>query len=93
MKAGDVVILIDPYKSELELIKQLIADRAETNVFVIDTEDTIFPTIKVKDAGEFTTYAYLAAGWNILVEVGMSFGLNLDEAERARKVGNAYEED
>jgi len=32
----------------------------------------------------------LAAGWNILVETGIALGINLDKAERARKVGNEF---
>jgi len=90
MNPEDVVILIDPYKSELDIIKKLLADNVGVGVFAIDTQDTIFPTIKVKDAAELTTYAYLAAGWNLLVEVGMSLGINLDKPQRARKVGNVF---
>jgi len=90
MNADDVVILVDPYRSELELIKKLLAERVGLTVFAIATEDTIFPTIKVQDVGELTTYVYLAAGWNILVEVGISLGINLDKPERARKIGNIF---
>lgn len=91
MNADDVVILVNPYKSELKLIKKLLAENVGLKVFAIATEDTIFPTIKVKDVNELTTYAYLAAGWNILVETGISLGINLDKPERARKVGNVFE--
>ena len=59
-------------------------------VFAVSTAKTIFPTIIVKDCGALTNYAYLAAGWNILVEVGISLGIDLDKPERARKVGNEY---
>ncbi len=90
MDACDAVILINPYRSEMELIKKLIADGVGAKVIAIATEDTIFPTIKVKDAGELTTYAYLAAGWNLLVEVGIGLNINLDKPKRARKVGNIF---
>jgi glutamine---fructose-6-phosphate transaminase (isomerizing) len=30
------------------------------------------------------------AGWNILVHVGVALGINLDKAERARKIGNEF---
>jgi glutamine---fructose-6-phosphate transaminase (isomerizing) len=59
-------------------------------VFAVAARDAIFPTIKVKDLGELSTYVYLAAGWNILVEVGISSGINLDKPVRARKVGNEF---
>lgn len=90
MNADDVVLLIDPFKDELEKIKETLADGVGLTVVAISTEDTIFPTIKVKDAAELSTYVYLAAGWNILVEVGINLGINLDKAERARKVGNEF---
>jgi glucosamine--fructose-6-phosphate aminotransferase (isomerizing) len=32
----------------------------------------------------------MAAGWNVLVEVGLKLGINIDKPERARKVGNEY---
>ncbi len=92
MNAGDAVILIDPYRSELELIKKLISDGVGAKVIAIATEDTIFPTIRVKDIGALTTYAYLAAGWNILVEVGIALGIDLDKPQRARKIGNVFTE-
>jgi glucosamine--fructose-6-phosphate aminotransferase (isomerizing) len=92
MNAGDAVILIDPYRSELELIKKFISDGVGAKVIAIATEDTIFPTIKVKDVGELTTYVFLTAGWNILVEVGIALGIDLDKPERARKIGNVFAE-
>ncbi len=92
MDAGDAVILIDPYRSELEIIKKLIADGVGANVIAVATEDTIFPTIKVADVDELTTYVYLAAGWNLLVEVGIALGINLDKPQRARKIGNVFTE-
>jgi glucosamine--fructose-6-phosphate aminotransferase (isomerizing) len=90
MNPDDVVILIDPFKSELEKIKQTLADGVGMKVFAICDEDTIFPTLKVPDIGELQNYVYLAAGWNILVEVGIALGINLDKPTRARKVGNEF---
>ena len=90
MSAKDVVILIDPYRSELEKTREIMIDQVGLKVFAIATEDTIFPTIKVADIGELTNYLYLAVGWNILVEAGVSLGIDLDTAERAQKVGNVF---
>ncbi|MBL7186570.1 MAG: SIS domain-containing protein [Phycisphaerae bacterium] len=92
MNAGEAVILIDPYRSELELIKKFISDGVGAKVIAIATEETIFPTIKVKDVGELATYVFLAAGWNVLVEVGIALGIDLDKPERARKIGNVFAE-
>ena len=91
MHQSDVVILIDPYKSELEKTKEIMLGQVGLKVFAISTEDTIFPTIKVKAVDGLTNFVYLAAGWNILVEAGISLGINLDETERAQKVGNVFE--
>ena len=90
MNANDVVILIDPFKSELEKIKQTLVDGVGLKVFAVCDEETIFPTIQIPDIGELSNYVYLAAGWNILVETGVSLGINLDKTQRARKVGNEY---
>ncbi len=90
MSADDVVILINPFESELEKIKETLADGVGLTVVAISSKDTIFPTIKVKDCAALSNYVYLAAGWNILVEVGVALGINLDKAERARKVGNEF---
>jgi hypothetical protein len=32
----------------------------------------------------------LCAGWNLLVEIGMTLEINLDKPEWARKVGNEF---
>jgi glucosamine--fructose-6-phosphate aminotransferase (isomerizing) len=32
----------------------------------------------------------LLAGWNLLVHVGVHLEINLDKAERARKIGNEF---
>ena len=90
MNPDDVVIFIDPFRSELEKIKQTLADGVKMKVFAVCSEDTIFPTIKVPDIGELANYVYLAAGWNILVETGVSLGINLDKPQRARKIGNEF---
>jgi glucosamine--fructose-6-phosphate aminotransferase (isomerizing) len=90
MNADDVVILIDPFKSEFDKIKQTLVDGVGMKVFAVCDEETSFPTIKVPDIGELANYVYLAAGWNILVEVGVALGINLDKPQRARKVGNEF---
>ncbi|MCF6304552.1 MAG: hypothetical protein L3J33_04205 [Rhodobacteraceae bacterium] len=90
MNPDDVVIFINPFNSEVEKIKETLVDGVGLTVIAVSDEDTIFPTLKVKDIGELQNYVYLAAGWNILIEVGINRGINLDKAERARKVGNEF---
>ncbi len=90
MNPDDVIILINPFEAELEKIRDVIVKGVGMKVFAVAPRDTIFPTIKVPEAGELSTYVYLAAGWNILVEVGVALGINLDKPVRARKVGNEF---
>lgn len=86
MNPDDVVIFVNPFGTELEKIKETLVDGVGLNVFTVSDEDTLFSTLKVSDVGELQNYVYLAAGWNILVEVGIYLGINLDKAERIRKV-------
>jgi glucosamine--fructose-6-phosphate aminotransferase (isomerizing) len=56
----------------------------------IASRETPFTTIRVPDAGEMNPYLFLCAGWNLLVEIGLAAGINLDKPKRARKVGNEW---
>ena len=88
MQEGDIVFLVDPIESEYDKFLTVFKG-AGVHVVAISTKQTPFEkTIVVPEAGELQNYVYLCAGWNILVEVGISDGINLDKPERARKVGN-----
>ena len=91
MNPDDVVILIDPFEMEQEKIQETLGKGVGMKIFAISDKDTIFPTIKIPSAGELTPFVSLAAGWNILVEVGMHLNIDLDKPQRARKVGNEFE--
>lgn len=90
MNANDVVILMNPFEAEQEKIQETLVKGVGLKVVAVSDKKTMFPTISVKNAGNLQNYVYLAAGWNILVEVGVALGINLDKAERARKVGNEF---
>jgi len=88
MQQGDIVFLVDPIESEYDKYLTVFKN-AGVHVVAISTGQTPFEqTVVVPDAGAMQPYVYLCAGWNILVEVGVSDGINLDKPERARKVGN-----
>ena len=87
MEEGDIVFVVNPIESEYEKY-QTVFGNAHVHVVAIDTKPTPFTTIVVPEAGEMQPYVYLCAGWNILVEVGISDNINLDKPNRARKVGN-----
>lgn len=87
MQKGDIVFVVEPIENEYEKYKAVFGG-ADVHVVAISPKQTPFTTIIVPDAGEYQQYVDLCAGWNILVEIGVSDGINLDKPERARKVGN-----
>ncbi len=86
----DVVFVIDPIEDEIDKFKEVLVKGVGLKVIAIADRETPFTTIRVKNAGELTPYVFLCAGWNVLVEIGLALGINLDKPERARKVGNEF---
>ena len=91
MNPNDIVFVVDPIEEEIGKFEEVLVKGVGLKVVAISAHHTPFPTIRVPDAGEYTPYIYLCAGWNLLVEIGLSLGINLDKPERARKVGNEVE--
>ncbi len=90
MDKSEVVIWIEPFPAEMEKFNDCLVKGVGLNIIAVSTKKTIFPTIIIPDGGQYAEYVQLAAGWNILVETGISLGINLDKPTRARKVGNEY---
>ncbi len=90
MNPDEVVIVVDPFESEEEKFQEVLVQGVGMTVVAISHRQTSFPTILIPDGGEYNNYVELAAGWNVLVEIGIALGINLDKPERARKVGNEY---
>lgn len=90
MHEDDVLILVDPFPEEEAKLKKCLADDVGLNIFAVADRDTLFPTLRVPAQDPWREYILLAAGWNLLVEAGITAGVNLDETKRARKVGNEY---
>ncbi len=88
MNKSDLIFVIDPIEEEIEKFQQVLEKGVGLTVVAISTYETPFKTIRIPDAGEFNPYLFLCAGWNILVEIGLALGINMDKAERARKIGN-----
>lgn len=91
MDKDDVVIWIDPYEDAEEKFGQVLCDGVGLSVIAIANRQTRFQTIQTRPCRELDAYISMAAGWNLLVEVGMKLGIDLDKPERARKVGNEFE--
>lgn len=90
MDEGEVLIWIDPIEDQEAKFEEVLVKGVGMHIIAIASRETRFPTIRVQDAGDYTGFAYLAAGWNLLVETGISLGVDLDKPVRARKVGNAF---
>jgi glucosamine--fructose-6-phosphate aminotransferase (isomerizing) len=92
MESNEAVIIIDPFESEESKFKECLADGVNMNVVAVSTRDTMFPTMKIPQMAGFDEYIQLAAGWNLLVSVGIHLDINLDKPVRARKIGNEFVE-
>ncbi len=88
MQPSDLVVLVDPFPDQEKKFAEVLTDGVGLEVIAISSRPTGFPTIQVPDIGEYNQYVQLAAGWNLLVEIGLSRGVNVDKPVRARKVGN-----
>lgn len=88
MRQTDLVILVDPIEAEMQKYEAVLQHSASVSVVAIATHPTPFPTIVVPES-PLQSYIFLAAGWNLLVEIGLALGVNLDKPQRARKVGNS----
>lgn len=88
MSENDIVILINPYKSEEQKIKEVLENGVGLNVYAVSSENTLFPTIKVPKMSWFNWYIELMTWLNILVSVWLKLWINLDKTERARKIWN-----
>ena len=90
MDPDDIVFVVDPIDDEIAKFQDVLEKGVGMKVVAIANRPTPFSTIQVPDAGELSPYLYLCAGWNLLVEIGMALGINLDKPTRARKIGNEY---
>jgi glutamine---fructose-6-phosphate transaminase (isomerizing) len=88
MDPSDVVFVVDPIDAEIEKFQEVLIKGVGLTVVAIADRQTPLPTIRTPSAGEMNPYVYLCAGWNVLVEIGMATGINLDKPQRARKIGN-----
>lgn len=90
MDPADVVVWIEPFEGTEEKIEQVLVNGVGLPVYAIASRDTRFPTVRIPDAGQLAGFVQMAAGWNLLVEIGLHLGIDIDKPERARKVGNEF---
>jgi glucosamine--fructose-6-phosphate aminotransferase (isomerizing) len=90
MEAEELAVVIDPFPAEEGKFKECLVDGVGLAVMAIAARRSSFPTMLIPDAGRHQSYVEIAAGWNLLVEIGVALGIDLDKPQRARKVGNEY---
>jgi glucosamine--fructose-6-phosphate aminotransferase (isomerizing) len=90
MNADDVLVWIDPYPESEQKFQDVLVKGVGLTVIAISSRPTMFPTIHIPDIGDLNGFVQLAAGWNLLVEIGIQLGINIDKPQRARKVGNEF---
>lgn len=93
MSSGDIIIMVDDYRDEYEKIRSIYTGTVGTPVITISAETSPFHTFTIPPVTpEQDPYIRLAAGWNMLIEAGISLKIDIDKPERARKIGNEAEE-
>jgi glucosamine--fructose-6-phosphate aminotransferase (isomerizing) len=90
MDKNEVVIIVEPFQSEEEKFMECLVKGVGMKVIAISSRQTSFPTVIIPDGGKMAPYVELAAGWNLLVEIGLALGIDLDKPTRARKIGNEF---
>ncbi len=90
MNPDEVVVLVEPFPDEEEKFTQVLKTGVGMQVIAISSRQTSFPTIRIPSVKGYDEYVQLAAGWNLLVEVGIALGIDPDKPVRARKVGNEF---
>ncbi len=88
MEKSEVVIWIDPFEKEIAKFRECLEKGVGVTLIAISQKKLPIPTIQVPACKNFEPYIQLAAGWNLLVEIGIANGIDLDHPVRARKVGN-----
>ena len=90
MRPDDVLVWIDPYPESRVKFHDALVKGVGLTIIAVSHRPTMFATVQIPDAGDLNGFVQLAAGWNLLVEIGLARGVNLDRPQRARKVGNEY---
>jgi len=90
MDKNDIVFVIDPMEEEIEKFQEVLVKGVGLKVIAIADWDTPFTTIRIPSLGEMNPCVILIVGWNLLIEIGLEIGIDLDKPGRACKVGNEF---
>jgi glucosamine--fructose-6-phosphate aminotransferase (isomerizing) len=90
MDPEDALVAVAPFPDEETKMSEVLEQGVGMKIFAIGPAESEFPGVQVPDLGPDTPYLEIAAGWNLLVEIGLRIGIDLDKPVRARKVGNEF---
>lgn len=90
MSPRDALVVVEPFAQEEEKFDRALRAGVGMPVFAIGSGPSRFPRLATPSYGQFSPYIQLCAGWNLLAEVGLSLGIDLDRPVRARKIGNEF---
>lgn len=90
MDPADALILVNPFPHEEEKLAEVLGQGVGLPIVAIAHQPSRFPSFQIPSYDAFTPYLELAAGWNLLVEIGIRLGIDLDKPTRARKIGNEF---
>ncbi len=90
MDKDEAVIIINPFVSEEEKFRSCLNEKIGIPIISVTPGTSLFPAVKIPSMPGFNEYIQLAAGWNLLINIGISLGINLDKPIRARKIGNEF---
>jgi glucosamine--fructose-6-phosphate aminotransferase (isomerizing) len=88
MSKKDAVIVIEPFADEEAKFEEVLVKGVGCTVIAISSRKTRFPTIRIPALAGLDPYVRMAAGWNLLVAIGLARKVDLDRTVRARMVGN-----
>ena len=90
MNPDEVVLVVNPFPAECQKFKEVLVDGVGMKVIALSSQETPFPTIRIPQVDGYHAVLELLAGWNVLVQVGVTLGIHLDKPTRARKIGNEF---
>lgn len=90
MDSREAILLVEPFAAEEENFESVLGKGLGAYQAAISSRDTRFPTVKIPKLPGWQQYLEIAAGWKLLLEVGLELGIDLDRPARARKVGNEF---
>lgn len=90
MDPEDVLIWVDPFPESEAKFQEVLVRGVGLAVIAIADRPTSFPTVQVPGLGDLSPFVQMAAGWNLLVGVGLAQSVDIDKPLRARKVGNEH---